>query len=118
MYPVIVKALFNQELREIWNTAQKLHTIKAPFVSYEWHVTWQQMLGAGYEPYPLIINNEVIAPFVRLDDTVVWMGGEEISDYQDLIGPAEKLSNAWHALLPFLGNDGVRSLHLRNVQPW
>ncbi len=112
---MVIKAFFNQHLREIWNTAEKNNPLRAPFFSYEWHATWYQVLGGNWEPYPLIINNEIIAPFARSGNAVIFSGGEELSDYQDIIGSNRAKIEAWKEVITFLAVEGVKSLSLRNI---
>lgn len=112
---MITKATFQQELRDVWNTAVTKLPAQAPFFSYEWHVLWHQILGSSFEPYPLIINERMVGPFARKGTALIFSGGEEISDYQDLICSPDHTVEAWQEIIPFVRSEGITSMHLRNI---
>ncbi|MBI5619780.1 GNAT family N-acetyltransferase [Candidatus Gottesmanbacteria bacterium] len=112
---MITKALFDTSLRTTWDNVLVNNAIHAPFFTYQWHELWYEVLGKDWQPYVLVVDDVIIAPFARKDDEVIFSGGEEISDYQDLIGPDEKKIDVWKQLLEFLKRDGVTSIRLRNV---
>jgi CelD/BcsL family acetyltransferase involved in cellulose biosynthesis len=60
----------------------------------------------------LEINDDIIAPFARKNNEVIFAGGEEISDYQDIIGPDEKKTAAWEEIKTYFPGC---TLHLHNV---
>jgi CelD/BcsL family acetyltransferase involved in cellulose biosynthesis len=115
MNPMVTKASFNQTLRDLWNTSYQQNILHAPFATYDWHVTWHQTLGDGYESYILVVDDAIVAPFARKNNEILFSGGEEISDYQDLIGPQDKKAAAWQEIMNQLRLDGITAIHLRNV---
>lgn len=95
---------------------QTLHNApSAPFFTYEWHALWSNVLGKDWEPFCLIVDDAVIAPFARKNTEVIFSGGEEISDYQDLIGPDDAKNAAWPQILQFLKDHGASTIRLHNV---
>src|SRR3989344_3022791 len=106
---------FGPSLQNTWTTACDTNLIRAPFFTYQWHALWYEVLAKDWQPYPLVIDETIIAPFARKANEVIFSGGEEISDYQDIIGSDEKKTEAWKQILDFLKQDGVTSIRLRNV---
>jgi len=86
-----------------------------PFSSYEWVNAWQETIGKEWEPYLLHSTNDVIAPFARKDNDIIFAGGDEVADYLDIIGADDAKKKAWPELLDFLKKDGVTSVHLTNI---
>ncbi len=112
---MITKASFDDSVRMVWDNISIQHTIAAPFFTYQWHTLWYEVLAKDWQPYPLVVDEEIIAPFARRNNEVIFSGGGEISDYQDLIGSDKKRREAWPQILDFLKTDGVTSLRFRNV---
>ena len=112
---MITKIPIDSSQKSQWDAIAKTNPIQAPFFAWAWHDLWRQTLAHGWEQYPLLVNNKVIAPFAKKDDQIKFSGGEEISDYHDLIGPNDQKDVAWKELLPFLNNEGVRTINLRNI---
>lgn len=106
MICMVKKVTFDQTLQ--------VNAPSAPFFTYEWHALWFNVLGKDWEPFCLMVD-AVIAPFARKDDEVIFSGGEEISDYQDIIGPDDAKTAAWPQILQFLKTQGITSMLLRNV---
>lgn len=86
-----------------------------PFSTYEWVKTWHETIGKEWELYLLEIDNDVIAPFARKDNEIIFAGGDEVADYLDLIGSSNAKLKVWPEILAFLKNDGVTSAHLNNI---
>jgi len=86
-----------------------------PFSTYEWINVWHETIGKDWEPYILNINDEVIAPFARKNNEIIFAGGDEAADYLDIIGTDEAKKKAWPEILDYLKNEGVTSLHLNNI---
>ncbi|KKW09984.1 MAG: hypothetical protein UY48_C0025G0006 [Candidatus Gottesmanbacteria bacterium GW2011_GWB1_49_7] len=87
----------------------------APFSTYEWVKAWHETIGKDWELYILSVNNDVIAPFARKGNEIIFAGGDEVTDYLDIIGPDDAKKKAWPEILAFLKNEEVTSLHLNNV---
>jgi hypothetical protein len=86
-----------------------------PFLTWQWHKTWNNVFGNQYEPFYLSVNNEIIAPFVKRKKEIIFSGGEEIADYLDLVGPDDKKVTAWKEIIPYCTDNGITSISLRNV---
>jgi hypothetical protein len=87
----------------------------APFSTYDWVSIWHETIGKDWEPYILNINDEVIAPFARKNNVILFAGGDEVADYLDIVGASEAKTKAWPEIIEFLTSDGVTSLHLNNI---
>lgn len=103
------------DIKSIWDIALTNNESHAPFFTHAWHTLWFEILGKEWEPYLLIVDDAIIAPFARKNNEVIFSGGAEISDYQDLIGPNEKKQRAWQHILTYCKNDEMASLRFRNI---
>jgi CelD/BcsL family acetyltransferase involved in cellulose biosynthesis len=83
-----------------------------PFSTYEWVNIWHETIGKEWEPYILSVNNEVIAPFAKKDNNIIFAGGDEVADYLDIIGPDDKKIAAWQEIKMYLHGT---TLHLHNI---
>jgi hypothetical protein len=104
-----------EESKNLWEKAFQENSPRVPFLTWEWHNNWSEILGGSLEPYYLIIDNNIVAPFVKKNNEVIFSGGEEIADYLDLIGPDSQKMNAWKQILPYLKTKNITSLSLRNI---
>lgn len=86
-----------------------------PFSTYEWIKMWHETIGKEYDLYFLNVNNDVIAPFARKNNEIIFAGGDEVADYLDIIGADDAKKIAWPEIIEFLKTDGVTSLHLNNI---
>ncbi|MCX6793571.1 MAG: GNAT family N-acetyltransferase [Candidatus Gottesmanbacteria bacterium] len=86
-----------------------------PFSTYEWVKIWHETIGKEWESYILSVNDEVIAPFARKNNEIIFAGGDDVADYLDIIGADEAKTKAWPEIIDFLKKDGVTSLHLNNI---
>ena len=93
----------------------KTPPVTLPFSTYEWVKKWHEIIGKEWEPYILSVDNEVIAPFARKNNEILFAGGDEVADYLDIIGTDESKKKAWPEIIEFLKKDGVTSLHLNNI---
>ena len=98
-----------------WNTIASKNSAEVPFVTWRWHINWNNIFGLPYEPLYLLIDDAVIAPFVKKDYSVIFSGGEEIADYLDIIGPDKEKPKAWTQIIRYLRQHNIKSLSLRNV---
>lgn len=112
---MIQKIQLRKDTMPTWNEAYKKQNLKAPFFTFEWHEVWFRILGSGWEPFPLLINNTVVAPLARKGSLVEFSGGREVADYLDLIGPDEAKLDAWKEIVPFLKSSGINGLTLFNI---
>jgi CelD/BcsL family acetyltransferase involved in cellulose biosynthesis len=104
-----------ENIKQEWEQIRSNNTFNVLFLTSTWHETWNTVFGKDYTPFYLLVNNEIIAPFVKHGDEIIFSGGEEISDYSDLIGPDEKKAAAWGEIIPYCKNEHVASISLRNV---
>ena len=111
----MVKKVDLAEVNDLWDSALAYQELQVPFFRHQWHNLWFNVLGKDWEPFCLIVNDVLIAPFARKGQELIFSGGEEISDYQDIIGPDDAKTAAWPQILQFLKDHGASSLRLRNV---
>lgn len=95
----------------IW---QDIVSSPVPFFQCAWHQAWFETEGRDYEPYLLLVNNTIIAPFARKDDHVIF-SAQRFSDYSDVLGPEEEKASALKEILTYLKQDGVTALYLKNI---
>ena len=112
---MVTRVSFGPSLQNTWTTACDTNLIRAPFFTYQWHALWYEVLAKDWQPYPLVIDETIIAPFARKANEIIFSGGEEISDYQDIIGSDKHKFDACKQIVDFLKGDGVTSIRLRNV---
>lgn len=89
--------------------------ITNPFSTYDWVKTWHETIGTKWDLYILHTDNDVVAPFARKGNEVIFAGGDEVADYLDVIGDPQGKQHAWPEIIEYLKKDGVASLHLRNI---
>jgi CelD/BcsL family acetyltransferase involved in cellulose biosynthesis len=95
----------------IW---QSIQTPKLIFFTYEWHKAWFETEGKDYEPYILLVNNTIIAPFARKENHII-LSCQRLSDYSDIIGPEGEKPTAWKEILEYLKHDGIETVHFKNI---
>jgi CelD/BcsL family acetyltransferase involved in cellulose biosynthesis len=92
-----------------------------PFVLPAWMQVWWDAFGAGYEIFIRVVkeNNTVIgiAPFMKKDNTVCFIGSVDVCDYQDFIVVPGKEPVFFNTLLDDLKNQGIKILDLAHVRP-
>jgi len=106
-----------EPLHTLWDTALKNDPFShLPFLTYAWHTHWSTCFGAE-EQLTILADPEanVILPLSIRGGVVHFSGGEEVADYLDAIGIAEKKAEAWSTALPILKEQGATSMHLRNI---
>ncbi len=100
---------------QVWDKAASFNQHAFPFSTYAWHKHWQSVFGNEGENYTLLVNNELIAPFLRINNTLYFSGGKEISDYMDILGPNELKAQAWKEILEYIKKDGVKNIEFNNI---
>jgi CelD/BcsL family acetyltransferase involved in cellulose biosynthesis len=115
-------------LKEDWNLLLTSSASHVPFLRHEYLSNWWQTLGGGeWEMGSLAIvtdrsedgSLEAIAPLFLHDGRLLFLGSFEISDYLDLIAPAERLPTFIPALFSYLQNEDFpewQILDLYNIQ--
>ncbi len=92
-----------------WRALMAASSHSHPFHDPAWHATWWKHLGSGElhictvgpEGGPLI----AIAPFtLREDGLMRFVGGEDLTDYLDIIARDGAHEDAWWALLEYLNS--------------
>lgn len=101
--------------REVWEKIASFDDHLMPFMSYGWHKVWYETLGSAYPPLILVHDHTTVFPFAADGSRVFFSGGEETSDYLEVIGVSKNISLAWDEALTYLASSGYTSLGLRNV---
>lgn len=112
---MIQKLPFEKNTEILWQKIYDSNSLKVSFLTYEWTEAWHETIGKEWEPYILHVNDNVIAPFARKGNEIIFAGGDEVADYLDIIGTDEAKKQAWPEILDFLKNEGITSLHLNNI---
>ena len=100
---------------QVWDKAASFNQHSFPFSTYAWHKHWQSVFGNEGENYTLLVNNEIMAPLLRVQNTLCFSGGKEISDYMDILGPNELKAQAWEEILEYMKKDGVKNIEFNNI---
>jgi CelD/BcsL family acetyltransferase involved in cellulose biosynthesis len=88
---------------------------KNPFCTYEWVRILHETVGKDWELEILNINDDIIAPFAKKNNEIIFAGGDEVADYLDIIGTDETKTREWPEIIEYLKTDGVTSVHLNNI---
>lgn len=90
-----------------------LNNTTSPFQSLRWHQLYHQV----FDTNPLILtdNQSWIGIFEIHKDGLHFHGGEEISDYMDIIGSDKAIKSAWPKLTEYFKSHGINQLKLTNV---
>lgn len=83
-----------------------------PFSTFEWVDAWHETIGKNWGLLLLSVNDEIIAPFARHENEIIFAGGDEVADYLDIVGPDEKKVQAWQEIKTYLQGT---TLHLNNI---
>jgi len=110
----MIKTLPLEECENIWKNILKNEPIVYPFYTYGWHMAWKKTL-APTSHVLVHYTNDVLVPFVITNNEAHFSGGEEIADYLDCIGEANKKELFWKELLAYLKDQDVKRIVLRNV---
>jgi CelD/BcsL family acetyltransferase involved in cellulose biosynthesis len=92
------------------------------FVLPVWLKVWWDMFGAGHESFIHVVQEHGetigIAPLMKKDDdTITFLGGTDVCDYQDFVTAPGKEKDFFSALLEELKKQGIRSLNLAHLRP-
>lgn len=112
---MVTRLELNENTRAKWEKILHDQRLEAPFFTFRWHRLWFEILGRDWEPYILLASENVIAPFARKNDTIMFSGGEETADYLDLIGEDEMKHTSWAEIMNDIKEDGVRNIKLVNI---
>lgn len=103
-----------EECETVWNNILKREPIVYPFYTYGWHMTWKKIFAPA-SPDLVYHTDDVFVPLVIINHEAHFSGGEEIADYLDCIGDADKKQLFWEELLSCVKNQSVTRLILKNV---
>lgn len=103
-----------EDARDAWQNALSFELHTYPFFTFVWHKAWEKY-GAPTQKVTVYTDGDVLVPLIHVGTEVHFSGGEEIADYLDAIGEADKKEMFWKQLLPFLKTQGFNRLVLRNV---
>ncbi len=98
-----------------WQKIEEKNRVRLPFCSSTWHQLWLDVFGKGWEPFILLVNNSLIAPFARKGNLINFSGGKEIADYLDIIGPENEKPSAWHEIIKYCRDLGITNLEFLNI---
>ena len=90
-----------------WRSLMEASSHAHPFYDPAWHATWWKHLGSG-EVHLCTIGPEegppiAIAPLTLREDGVMrFIGGEDLTDYLDIVARDGAHGEAWRALLEYL----------------
>lgn len=101
--------------REVWERALSVDDRFMPFMSYDWHKVWYETLGKEYSPLVLAHNQSLVFPFAVKGGRVIFSGGNDTSDYLEMIGISKDSSYVWDEVLLYLAARGLTTLTLSNV---
>lgn len=93
----------------------------SPFILPAWMQVWWESFGAGNEMFIRTVkeDNDIIgiAPLMKKDNTVSFIGNVDVCDYQDFIVAPGKEKEFFGALLVDLKQNGIDTLDLKHVRP-
>lgn len=98
-------------LRESWDALLPSAITPFPFQSIGWAEAWLCVFGGDAQPLLLAIRDEAgaligIAPFAlqqtALGRTVRLMGGDDVTDYLDIIAAERDVPRVWRAVVDYL----------------
>lgn len=98
-------------VHELWQKAYEANNFHAPFYDIRWHTLWFETLGKDYSPLILSVDDNYIVSFAQKNSTLIFSGGDEVSDYMDLLGPNDGKPIIWNAILQH-----IESLHSQVVK--
>ena len=83
-----------------------------PFYDPAWHAAWWRCLGSGTVHLCAVRNENggllAIAPLTLREDGVLrFIGGEDLSDYLDIVAKPGAYADAWRALMEYLNSPGA-----------
>ena len=51
--------------KDIWAKAEIVNHPHAPFFTQNWHTLLFEVIGRNWQPWMLLVNKQIIAPFVH-----------------------------------------------------
>lgn len=110
----MIKTLPLEECENLWKHILANEPIVYPFFTYGWHMTWKKIFAPASHVLVHYTDN-VLVPFVIINNEAHFSGGEEIADYLDCIGDTSNKQLFWKELLSYLKYHDVKRIVLRNV---
>jgi CelD/BcsL family acetyltransferase involved in cellulose biosynthesis len=90
------------------------------FILPPWLEAWWQVFGAGEIHIRIVRRGDSIigiAPVQKLNDTVSFIGGTDVCDYQDFIVVKGREEDYFNALLDDFVKSNVKELDLKHLRP-
>lgn len=111
-------------LKREWNSLLQRSSSNTVFSTWEWHSAWSGAFGRDFEPHLLAVRDSSrligIVPLVMRDGALHLMGGQDVSDYLDVIaerGSEEQVLSAMLSHLRTLKWDSLEMHFLRHTSP-
>jgi hypothetical protein len=104
----------NTETIARWEAIFAKEALAMPFFRPKWHEV-SAFTEPDWQPFYLLVNDTIVAPLMRLRETVTFSGNTEIADYLDIVGPPDAKKQAWDELIPYLKSLGIKKIELHNV---
>ncbi len=126
---LIVEETSFDALRDQWDALLPTAITPYPFQSIGWADAWYQTLGGDATPRILAIRDETgrligIASLVvrqtALGRTVQLMGGDDVTDYLDIVAAERDVQRVWTAIIDYLLTirETWDAIDLHCVPPW
>lgn len=106
---------FSWETELLWKKILSSSYFQAPFYTYQWHKLWYNHFGKNNTYYLLLINNDCIAPLIKIDDTIQFSGGKEIADYMDIFAAEKGKEVFWLEIISYVKKIGIKKIQLFNI---
>lgn len=107
------------ELEDIWNKVWSGMPEAVPFNAYSWVSTWTEIFHEGkpfiYGFFDDKKNPVGFAAFKIIADSIYWLAGEEVTDYQDLVCRDIYNEGFWTEIIKSLSANDGKKLILRNI---
>jgi CelD/BcsL family acetyltransferase involved in cellulose biosynthesis len=105
------------ELQSTWVAALAREPVWLPFLTYQWQELWNTARDQGWQP--MFLHSDIArghcAAFETRSGVARFSGGEEISDYMDIVGDPNTKAQAWTEIGEYLKSHGITKLALRNI---
>ncbi len=108
-------------LYSIWQDPKKSLRWFCPFVLPAWLEVWWTAFGHGAKPYICSVWQEDellgVAPLLKKQDCVSFIGDVEVCDYQDFIITPGKEEAFFRILVDHLKQEGIKQIDLAHLRP-
>ena len=108
-----------QGAEEQWQSLLSRSTIDTLFITPQWQKVWWEQFGNGAEMLLLCLKDgesmEGIAPLVRRNGTISFVGDQDVCDYNDFLVSAGAEPRFYHSLLDHLDGEEWERLELASL---